>query len=506
MTRAGFFSAQRALEVGGVGVAVAAGLLLRFYTPSALWEDEALTVNIARLPLSEIPGALAADGHPPLFYLLLHAWIGLAGTGDWAVRALSGVFSVALLPLLWVAGRRLGGPRCAWASILVVTLSPFALFYANAARMYALVMLLSLAGTLLVGDNLDRPRSARLAALTLVSGLLLLSHYWCLWPLAATIVVLATIGWRAWRTKRRAEWRTVGLVLAAVVAGGLLALPWAPVFLQQLSHTGTPWGDAVGLPRMVRMLIKGFCGAWGRWLMVPLALVGVALACRERPRSPLGARAAAAVFLVTILIGFAGAVLAGTAFVARYAAALFPLFALAVARGCAWFDRPVAYAAVLGFLLALNVVDVRRDLATPRTTAPLIARVIESQGTPGDVVAYCPDELGPAVSRVMAAGFDQVTYPRLGAPDRVDFRDYALRLSQADPRGFVAGLVARAGNRDIWLVFSDRYRLAARGCTAVRDLLREARPAGRELLARTTGVETTADVYRFPLVPTLPAR
>ncbi len=506
MIRAAAFSTRRALEAGLVGVAVAAGVLLRFYTPSALWEDEALTVNIARLPLAEIPSALAADGHPPLFYLLLHAWMGLAGTGDTAVRALSGLFSVALLPLLWIAGRRLGGPRCAWASVLVATLSPYALFFANAARMYTLAMLLSLAGTLLVGDCLDRPRAARLAALALVSGLLFLVHYWCLWLLAATFVVLATVGWRAWHTQRRAEWRTVGLVLAAIAAGGLLALPWAPIFLQQLGHTGTPWGSAIGLPRMMRMLIKGFCGAWGRWLMVPLALVGVARLCRERPRRLLGARAAVALFVLTILIGFAGAHLAKTAFVARYAAPLFPLFALAVARGCTWIDRPAAYAAVLGLLLALNVVDVRRDLATPRTTAPLIARVIQSQGVPGDVVAYCPDELGPAVSRVMAAGFDQVTYPRLRPPDRVDFRDYALRLAEADPRGFVASLEARAADRDIWLVFSDRYRLAAPGCRAVRDLLSQARPAGRELLARTAGIETTADVYRFPAVPRRPAR
>ena len=33
-----------------VGLVIAAGLLLRFWTRSGLWLDEALTVNIARLP------------------------------------------------------------------------------------------------------------------------------------------------------------------------------------------------------------------------------------------------------------------------------------------------------------------------------------------------------------------------------------------------------------------------------------------------------------------------
>ena len=53
-------------------LAVVAGLALRFYARSPLWLDEALSVNIAKLPVNEIPEALRHDGHPPLFYVLLH--------------------------------------------------------------------------------------------------------------------------------------------------------------------------------------------------------------------------------------------------------------------------------------------------------------------------------------------------------------------------------------------------------------------------------------------------
>ena len=58
-----------------VGLAIAAGLFLRFWTRSGLWLDEALTVNIARLPLHDIPDALKHDGAPPLYYYLLHFWM-----------------------------------------------------------------------------------------------------------------------------------------------------------------------------------------------------------------------------------------------------------------------------------------------------------------------------------------------------------------------------------------------------------------------------------------------
>ena len=77
-----------ALLVGGV---VLAGVALRFITRSDLWLDEALSVNIARLPLSQLHTALRHDGAPPLYYLLLHVWTSAFGTTDVAVRALSGV-------------------------------------------------------------------------------------------------------------------------------------------------------------------------------------------------------------------------------------------------------------------------------------------------------------------------------------------------------------------------------------------------------------------------------
>ncbi len=89
---------------------VVAGVVLRFLTRSHLWLDEALTVNIAKLPLGDLQAALKQDGAPPLYYVLLHAWSSVFGTGDVAVRALAGIISVLTLPVVWFCGRRLGRP------------------------------------------------------------------------------------------------------------------------------------------------------------------------------------------------------------------------------------------------------------------------------------------------------------------------------------------------------------------------------------------------------------
>src|SRR5688500_12486798 len=72
-----------------LAVLVAAGILLRIGTTSALWLDETLSVNIAMLPLGDLFDALREDGAPPLYYLLLHGWMKAFGTGDMAVRLLS---------------------------------------------------------------------------------------------------------------------------------------------------------------------------------------------------------------------------------------------------------------------------------------------------------------------------------------------------------------------------------------------------------------------------------
>src|SRR3546814_973286 len=97
------------IDVLGVAALVAVGMVLRFVTTSPLWLDEALSVNIASLPLGDIGDALRQDGHPPLYYWLLHGWMSVFGDGDVAVRSLSGVAGLLALPLAWEAGRRRAG-------------------------------------------------------------------------------------------------------------------------------------------------------------------------------------------------------------------------------------------------------------------------------------------------------------------------------------------------------------------------------------------------------------
>jgi mannosyltransferase len=175
---------------------VAIGAVLRFTPATPLWLDEALSVNIAKAPLGDIAGLLERDGHPPLYYWMLHGWIELFGDGPVAVRSLSAVFGLIAIALVFVLGRRLGGPALGLVAAAVLAVSPYGVRYSSEARMYELVVVFVLVGWLLLDVALHRtPRAAApaLAGLAVVSGALLLTHYWAAFLLAAVVAGLASV-------------------------------------------------------------------------------------------------------------------------------------------------------------------------------------------------------------------------------------------------------------------------------------------------------------------------
>jgi mannosyltransferase len=463
-----------------VGVVVA-GVVLRFVQRSPLWLDEALSVNIARLPLGDLFEALRHDGHPPFYYVLLHGWMEVFGESDFAVRVLSGIFAVASLPLAWIAGRRLAGRAGARWALLILALSPYAIRYATEARMYSLLMLLVLGGYLLLSDALIDPRPWRLAALALISGLLLLSHYWSFYLLAATGLVLLARWWC--RPLQRAK---TGRVILAVAAGGLFFLPWLPGFLYQAANTGTPWGEPFRPTAIVATTLTDLSG--GELIESQLAVVmlavfvlvalftarsggnEMALDLRTVPT----VRGELAVVLLVVALGSVVSYATNATYQSRYAAVLVPLVLLAVAVGIA---RIPGIAGILagGAYLAVSVAGIGWVNYYQRTQADAVGDAVARHAEPGDVVVYCPDQLGPAYSRQMPDGLVELTYPALSSPERVDWVDYAERNRAADPERIAEDIRDRAGGNAIFVVWMSDYRTLGVQC---ERLLAAVGPAG----------------------------
>lgn len=489
--------------------ALLAGLVLRFWTRSQLWLDEALSVNIARLPIGDIPSALRQDGHPPLYYVLLHGWMSVVGTGNAAVRSFSGLWAVALIGLLWVAGRRLGGERVAATAVVLVALNPYAIRYATETRMYAMVAVLVLVWALLVDDALRSPRMGRLVAIALVTGALLWTHYWALWFLGAAGLGLL---WRWWHQRRDGDPRataTLGVV-GATVAGGLTFVPWLPAMAYQGTHTGTPWARPVRPTEMMATTLADFGGGakpeaivlgWFLFVAMLLGLFGIATGRLEitldlRTRRPV--RRIAYLGAVPLLIGCLAGYATGATYASRYAAVVFPFLLLLAAVGVTQIrSRPVA-AGVLAVLLLLGAIGSVRNVVTQRTDAGQNAAAINVASSPGDWVVYCPDQLGPSTSRLLRTGLHQATYPTWGAPERVDWVDYTKVLDRADPATFAQQLVDKAAGARIFLVYSTNYTTHRTICARLAAELAARRTTSEQVAEATDAFEWSSVVLYQP--------
>lgn len=464
-----------------LGAVVLIGIVLRFWTRSDLWLDEALTVNIARQPLSQIPHLLREDGAPPLFYVLLHVWMGIFGQSDLAVRSLSGVLSLVTVPLGYLAGRRLGGRWIGWIVVLLLASSPFAVRYATETRMYTLVCLLTVLGFLAVDNALRRPRPGNLCAVAAITGLLLYSHYW-------SIYLLGTVGlWLAYSALfGRPEWRRgARAALVAECVGGLTFLPWVPIFLFQSAHTGTPWAAPADFSAMVNA-VASFAGGGdnqGRALaLIMFAMAGLAVFGLASDRShidlylkgrPWG-RPLGAIIVGTLALAIVGGQLSTSAFQVRYASVVFVPLVVLVALGFLTLRDVRVSVVVLTAAVIAGLFGSFPNISTNRTQAGQVARAIERSGRPGDYVAYCPDQLGPAVYRLLPSGrYTQVTFPRGTSPEFINWIDYAKASKRGMPAKFAVDLEAKAAatHSQIFLVWAPGYQTFGVKCEGILQTL-----------------------------------
>ena len=465
--------------------ALLVGLVTRVITRSELWLDEALSVNISTLPLSEITGALKRDGHPPLYYVLLHFWTEIFGTSNLAVRSLSIIFGLLALAVGVVLGWRKAGRIGALLCVAILSLSAFAVRYSSETRMYALVMLLVTLGWLLLDDIFRRQKQGwwRYVALVIITSALLYSHYWSIWLLAAVGVVVLGI-WRAQRFALRASGFKV---LVAMVIGGLTFLPWLPTLAYQSANTATPWSTAVRPTSMLSMIIAFFVadnfgevylasgvfvvmlvlGACG--YVISQRRTGLDLTTRKEWRAEL------VVIGLTLVFGAVVGIATGAAFAVRYAAVIFPMVMVMAAIGLARFGQRWVRAFVLAGVCALFALGAGYNMGSRRTQMDQIVPAIEQNAQPGDVVVFCPDQLGPAGTRLLGDDLKVYVYPTFGDGKFVDWVDYAARNQAASPQNFAQELLQKSNGKPIFLVTAPTYRTLEGQCEALANALSTSR-------------------------------
>ncbi len=223
---------RQLIALGALTVAALA-LRLMGLTWVELFVDEAATWYFAELiAAGGLSEQMSLEPTPPLYYSLIGLLTSLFGDSDFVLRLPSAVFGAAAVPIVFAFGRALFGRRAGWIAALLLTVHPLHVAYSREARVYPLLLCLTMLTLLALWRALgsDTRRAWLLFALALVA--VCYSHFYGLFLAAAAALAILL-----WGQDGRARLRG----LAAV---GLAGLAFAPYMLNTLPHletSGAAW-------------------------------------------------------------------------------------------------------------------------------------------------------------------------------------------------------------------------------------------------------------------------
>ncbi|MFB6151193.1 MAG: glycosyltransferase family 39 protein [Haloarculaceae archaeon] len=249
----------------GVWVVAAAAAALRWHGINAegLWLDEIASYEYAvqryGSAVELVTTVPTVDPHPPLYYLLLRWWAGLFGTTEVALRSLSAALSVATVLFVYLLAVKLFDSRATGhlASAFVAA-SAMHVYFAQEARMYALLTLLTVASfywyvDLVLADDVRPASVSRYVAATALLGY---AHTFAVFLILAQNVfalVLARrevatdgdgrLGWipRLRRSDLFRRWVGYQVVVGALLAPWLALLAAHALELPLVAYSTTDW-------------------------------------------------------------------------------------------------------------------------------------------------------------------------------------------------------------------------------------------------------------------------
>ncbi len=210
--------------------ALVVALAVRLYsiTYQSIWLDEAYSVFVVKFDLAFIWNfTVHFDQHPPLYYLLLHQWVGIFGDSLFSVRLLSVAFAVPSVWLIYLLAGRLFNRTTGQVAAFILAVSPFHIWYSQETRMYSMVVFFVLLSAYFLVRGLEQNRPLVWIAFVLFTVLAIYSDY------SAFYYVVGSGLYSLYRISRKPR-QAIPVVLA-YVGVGLAYAPWIGVFLTQFS-------------------------------------------------------------------------------------------------------------------------------------------------------------------------------------------------------------------------------------------------------------------------------
>jgi mannosyltransferase len=326
---------------------------------SSLWTDEAFSLFRARRSALHVITWVTDDVNPPLYYLIVHGWIRLAGASEAALRFPSACFGVLTIPLMYSVGARTFDRATGLVAAILLAATTFHVTYAQEARMYTLFAFLSLLSWDWSYRLMTRADRRSAAGYVIATVLMLHTHVYGVFVMAAEALSVLLLWWCD-----RDAWRRVWK-LAAVVGGlaVLLFLPWIlTTLVTQMRNVATSfWVPRLGLIG-VWSALSVYCGSWGlSKLLRALALVAAVagLVSGSRPGG-VSRRWTTATLLGWIagplVLPWIISQVSTPIFVARYTISASLPFYLLAARGVTLLPGRIVRAGLVALVTALNVI------------------------------------------------------------------------------------------------------------------------------------------------------
>jgi len=237
----------------------------------SLWLDEAISVNMAKLPIDSIVTRFSIhDFHPPLYYWFLNIWIRLFGDQVWVMRLSSILFSLITIWLVYKIGKEIKDKKTGlWAAILT-GVNPLLIYFSQELRMYALVTMWLTASIYFLVKILKKPDWKNILGFNIMTGLSFVTFYGSIFLIGAEILYLLVN--KKIKLFLMSFW---GIILALLGISQLLStqLQYSQEALLQVSNWNLALGK-VNLKNLLLIPLKFSIGKVSWWPKINYYLVG----------------------------------------------------------------------------------------------------------------------------------------------------------------------------------------------------------------------------------------
>ncbi|MFL6964922.1 glycosyltransferase family 39 protein [Pseudomonas alvandae] len=217
-------------------VLLGAGLRSHDLFERSLWYDEVFSVSVSdpSYSLSAVFDLTVNDVHPPFYQILLWLVHKVFGFGEHVGRALSAILGVAIIPSIYMLGRRLFNEHAGLIAALLSAVNFMLVAESKEARSYSLLVLLVIWSFLAFIKMVERKNPGSIFIYAAIAAMLVNTHYFGFFPVMTHFILFVIFCARSGFNKRLFM---AGAVAGLFVLGSILPLTYHVV--QNFGRTGT---------------------------------------------------------------------------------------------------------------------------------------------------------------------------------------------------------------------------------------------------------------------------